>query len=81
MRLLQTVGASPIQVSAPDMYTNLEKRVTDAQVIPLEAMMTFKLNEVIKYVTMPQCRGWVLFNGDEPEDMEFSTHRHTKNNR
>jgi len=57
MRLLQTVGASPIQVSAPDMYTNLEKRVTDAQVIPLEAMMTFKLNEVVKYVTMLNAGG------------------------
>ena len=57
MRLLQTAGASPVQVSAPDMYTNLEKRVTEAQVIPLEAMLTFKLNEVIKYVTMLNAGG------------------------
>jgi len=57
MRLLQTVGASPVQVSAPDMYTNLEKRVTDGQVIPLEAMVTFKLNEVVKYVTMLNAGG------------------------
>ncbi|HUL20263.1 MAG TPA: TRAP transporter substrate-binding protein DctP, partial [Thermodesulfobacteriota bacterium] len=57
MRLLQTAGASPVQVSAPDMYTNLEKRVTDGQVIPLEAMVTFKLNEVVKYVTMLNAGG------------------------
>ena len=57
MRLLQTVGASPVQVSAPDMYTNLEKRVTDGQVIPLEAMVTFRLNEVVRYVTMLNAGG------------------------
>jgi TRAP-type C4-dicarboxylate transport system substrate-binding protein len=57
MKLLQAVGASPVQVSAPDMYTNLEKRVTDGQVIPLEAMMTFKLNEVVKYVSMLNAGG------------------------
>jgi len=57
MKLLQAVGASPVQVSAPDMYTNLEKRVTDSQVIPLEAMVTFKLNEVVKYVSMLNAGG------------------------
>jgi TRAP-type C4-dicarboxylate transport system substrate-binding protein len=57
LKLLQAAGASPVQVAAPDMYTNLEKRVTESQVIPLEAMVTFKLNEVIKYVTMLNAGG------------------------
>ncbi len=57
MRLLQAVGASPVQVPAPEMYTNLEKRVTGGQVIPLEAMVTFRLNEVVKYVTMLNAGG------------------------
>ncbi len=48
---LKSAGASPVQVPVPDMYSSLEKKIIDGQVIPLETLVSFKLMDVVKYVT------------------------------
>lgn len=54
---LKSLGASPVQVPVPDMYSSLEKKIIDGQVIPLEVVVSFKLAEVVKYVTMLNAGG------------------------
>lgn len=56
-RLIQAVGASPETSHVPEMYTNLERGVIDGQAIPVEAMVAFKLHEVVKHVTMVNAGG------------------------
>ncbi len=56
-KLIQAVGASPESSPVPEMYTNLERGVIDGQAIPIEAMLAFKLNEVVKYVTQVNAEG------------------------
>lgn len=55
--LLKSAGASPVQVPVPDMYSSLEKKIIDGQVIPLETLVSFKLMDVDKYVTMLNAGG------------------------
>jgi len=54
---LKSAGASPVQVPVPDMYSSLEKKIIDGQVIPLEVLVSFKLADVVKYVTMLNAGG------------------------
>jgi len=54
---LKSAGASPVQVPVPDMYSSLEKKIIDGQVIPLEVVVSFKLAEVDKYITMLNAGG------------------------
>jgi TRAP-type transport system periplasmic protein len=49
---IKALGASPEMVTAPDMYTSLERGMIDAELIPLETELGFKLVEISKYITL-----------------------------
>lgn len=54
---LKSAGASPVQVPVPDMYSSLEKKIIDGQVIATEAVVSFKLADVVKYITLVNAGG------------------------
>ncbi len=48
----RSLGADPQIVSQADVYMQMQKKMLDATNVPLEAIKSFKLNEVAKYVTL-----------------------------
>ncbi|MBN1189804.1 MAG: TRAP transporter substrate-binding protein [Dehalococcoidales bacterium] len=48
---VKAMGASPMLLSMPDCYLNLQRGVFDAMPIPAEAYVSFSLYEVAPYVT------------------------------
>ena len=51
-QFIKAFGGSPEMVTAPDMYTSLERGMIDAELIPLETELGFKLVEISKYITV-----------------------------
>ena len=49
---LEALGATPIDMPAPQIYNNLDRGVIDATMIPMSAALDFKLIEVAKYFTI-----------------------------
>jgi TRAP-type C4-dicarboxylate transport system substrate-binding protein len=49
---LTALGATPIDMPVTQIYNALERGVIDATMIPLSAMLDFKLLEVVKYLTV-----------------------------
>jgi len=49
--ILKAWGASPEVVTSPEMYLALERKMINAMHIPVETLLTFKLNEIVKYAT------------------------------
>ena len=49
--MIKALGAVPIAMGMPDVYLNLEKGVIDGALLPWEATYSFKLYEVVKYIT------------------------------
>lgn len=49
--MIKALGAVPISMGMPDVYLNLEKGVIDGALLPWEALYSFKLYEVVKYIT------------------------------
>jgi len=49
--MLKALGAVPTPMGMPDVYLNLQKGVIDGALLPWEAIISFKLYEVIKYYT------------------------------
>jgi TRAP-type C4-dicarboxylate transport system substrate-binding protein len=49
--MIKALGAVPIAMGMPDVYLNLEKGVIDGALLPWEALYSFKLYEVVKYIT------------------------------
>ena len=49
---LEALGAIPIDMPANQIYSNLERGVIDASMIPMSAALDFKLIEVVKYFTV-----------------------------
>jgi TRAP-type C4-dicarboxylate transport system substrate-binding protein len=47
--MLVQMGASPVGMSAPDIYQSLERRVVDGLSFPFEAMKVFRVNELVNY--------------------------------
>ena len=47
----KALGASPVFLGINDVYPNLEKGVVDGAFLPWEALMSFKIYEVVKYYT------------------------------
>lgn len=48
---LKLLGATPMFMSINDVYLNIEKGVIDGSLVPWEALMAYKINEVVKYYT------------------------------
>ena len=46
--LLESMGASPVGLPAPDIYTSIQRGVVDGVSFPWEAFKAFKINEVAK---------------------------------
>ncbi len=49
---IEALGATPIDMPANQIYTNLDRGVIDAAMIPMSAAIDFKLIEVAKYFTI-----------------------------
>jgi len=49
---LTALGATPVDMPATQIYNALERGVIDATMIPLSAMLDFKLLEVVKFLTV-----------------------------
>jgi len=47
----KALGATPVSMTVPDVYMAMERGSVEAALVPLEALITFKLNEVTKYIT------------------------------
>lgn len=47
--MLVQMGASPVGMSAPNIYQSLERRVVDGLSFPFEAMKVFRVNELVNY--------------------------------
>lgn len=50
-RFVEALGATPRPIPMPEAYDNVSKRVIDGLMIPYETLLTFRLGEVIRYVT------------------------------
>jgi TRAP-type transport system periplasmic protein len=48
----EALDATPVSISAPDTYLALQKGTVDAAFIPTEALISFKLSEVVNYLTV-----------------------------
>ncbi|PKN66003.1 MAG: C4-dicarboxylate ABC transporter substrate-binding protein [Deltaproteobacteria bacterium HGW-Deltaproteobacteria-15] len=46
---LKTLGATPVAISPPDVYTALERGTVDGLTFPWEAVDSYKIDEVTKY--------------------------------
>ncbi len=45
----KALGAIPLTIAMPDLYLSLQKGVVDGALVPWEAVISFKLYEVLKY--------------------------------
>lgn len=65
--MFKTLGASPTPINANEMYTALQTHVVDAQENPFVIMLTYRLYEVQKYISVTNhmwSNFWVVANGD-----------------
>ncbi|WP_165857524.1 TRAP transporter substrate-binding protein [Marinobacter sp. JSM 1782161] len=49
--ILENMGASPVGMPAPDIYTSMQRGVIDGLSFPWEGMKVFRLNELAEYHT------------------------------
>ncbi|MBI4888629.1 MAG: TRAP transporter substrate-binding protein [Acidobacteria bacterium] len=59
--LFRTLGAEPVVVNSIDIYSSLQSGKVDAQENPLALVDSYKLDEVVKYVSMTN-HMWSGFN-------------------
>jgi len=53
---MKTLGAVPVLIPMPDVYQSLDKGVVDGMAAPWEAILSFRLYEIVKYYTIvPLC--------------------------
>jgi len=52
IEMMKLLGGVPLTVTMPDCYMNLQKGVMDGMATPAEAVVGFRLYEVLKYFTM-----------------------------
>jgi TRAP-type C4-dicarboxylate transport system substrate-binding protein len=50
--IVKALGGSPVSMPAPECYLALSKGTIDATIFPCEAIKTWKLHEVTKYMTI-----------------------------
>jgi TRAP-type transport system periplasmic protein len=74
---IKALGGSPVSINAPESYLALSKGTIDATVFPGEAIPTWKLHEVTKYVTLTNMAVqwfWVAMNKEKynslPKDLQ-----------
>lgn len=70
--MLSSLGADPLGMPAPDIYTSLQRGVMDGLSFPWEAMRVFGINELVDYhLEVPYYSGAVMavMNRDTYEDM------------
>src|SRR6185369_6641886 len=51
---LKALGANPVPLAVPELYTALETRTVDGQGTPTAVIAALKLNEVQKYLSLTQ---------------------------
>jgi TRAP-type C4-dicarboxylate transport system substrate-binding protein len=70
--MLSSLGADPLGMSAPDIYTSLQRGVMDGLSFPWEAMSVFSINELVNHhLEVPYYSGAVMavMNRDVYEGM------------
>ena len=56
---MKALGAVPVLIPMPDVYQSLEKGVVDGMAAPWEAILSFRLYEIVKYYTLvPLCASY-----------------------
>ena len=50
--IIKALGGSPVSMPSPESYLALSKGTIDATIFPCEAIRTYKLSEVTKYMTI-----------------------------
>jgi TRAP-type transport system periplasmic protein len=50
--LVKALGATPVSMAVPDTYLAMDKGTVNAMIMPKEALVTFKLHEVTKSLTL-----------------------------
>ena len=76
-KIIKALGGSPVSMPASESYLALSKGVVDATIFPCEAIRTFKLYEVTKYMTIGDFYVqwfWVAMNKNKynslPKDLQ-----------
>jgi len=59
INMMTTLGAVPVTFPMPDAYLSLQRGVIDGMTAPWEAAVSFKLDEVSKYMTVAP---WTFFH-------------------
>jgi TRAP-type C4-dicarboxylate transport system substrate-binding protein len=49
-KMVKAFGAVPVQATAPELYTSLLKGVVDVDLSPMDALFSFKLIDICKYI-------------------------------
>jgi TRAP-type C4-dicarboxylate transport system substrate-binding protein len=66
LNFLKELGASPVTISAPEMFESMQKGVIDGVSTDWSAILSFKLNELTKYVVddpkMYASPFWLIMN-------------------
>lgn len=75
--LFKTLGAAPTPINASEMYTALQTHIVDAQENPFTILVTYRLYEVQKYVSVNNhmwSNFWITANADAyralPSDLQ-----------
>ncbi|MHB0775215.1 TRAP transporter substrate-binding protein [Halomonas sp. WWR20] len=60
-KMMDSMGAQPISMPAPDIYASLQRGVMDGLSFPWEAMKVFQINELVNYhLDIPYYTGAIL---------------------
>lgn len=59
-QIISAVGAAPVQVSPPEMYTSIERGTIDGAFVPYPSARGYKLDEVIKSATLNAALGSIV---------------------
>ncbi|MGE3369863.1 MAG: TRAP transporter substrate-binding protein DctP [Rhizobiaceae bacterium] len=59
-QIISAIGASPVQVSPPEMYTSIERGTIDGAFVPYPSARGYKLDEVIKSATHNAALGSIV---------------------
>lgn len=75
--MLSSMGAQPLGMPAPDIYTSLQRGVMDGLSFPWEAMTVFRINELVSHhLELPYYAGAIVATmsqssyDDLPQDMQ-----------
>lgn len=78
-QILEAYGATPVGMSAPEMYDSIDRGVLDGVAIGQSGVKSFRLEEVVKYMAeshfyvapMVMAMNWDAWNRISPQDQQI----------